>query len=565
MFAGSANAVLVLDAPMDGDANDIVSGASFVVEPAGTLAFVPSPHGQALLVDGTATGPGLNYTVTVGGSGYSISFWLGQATSLTQHVEPIWPDLGGLYNSADATKMVVPQCNNDSHHGTLWHNICFDGATWVYPETTTSLFTAEFHHVVVTYDATTKLMNTYINGVLDVGPTDGSAAGTMTTFDHFRIGASMGQPVVPGAYDEVKVYNHVLDQSEVTALYIAGTPPTIDTDPVSQVVALGGNATFTVEATNPITGDSTGLTYLWYKDGSPTSETTDTLSITGVTSGDTGDYYCEVTLTANGETANSAVAILGIGAKLLYAPMDGDANDIIAPISTVVAVPGGVPAFVASDQGQALHVDGTASNPGVDYTSEITLDTGQFTVCFWINNEVMAASTYYDLVSIAMPPTYPTYDPGTQFLVIYGYSGDNRVSMEIELGEGATPATGGVCLDDSEYNYIVCTYDGVDARLYVDGVETVSITGLNTAFISTGPLSVGTSPGLPLPADYDEVVLYNYGLTGPQVEYLYTGLPACVTPPSYDATGDCKVNLDDFALFALVWLEDGKETWPELL
>jgi hypothetical protein len=37
----------------------------------------------------------------------------------------------------------------------------------------------------------------------------------------------------------------------------------------------------------------------------------------------------------------------------------------------------------------------------------------------------------------------------------------------------------------------------------------------------------------------------------------YLGSPACVNPPRMDATGDCRVTLDDFVVFASEWLSCG--------
>jgi len=45
---------------------------------------------------------------------------------------------------------------------------------------------------------------------------------------------------------------------------------------------------------------------------------------------------------------------------------------------------------------------------------------------------------------------------------------------------------------------------------------------------------------------------------------LYTGEPVCVDPPAYDATGDCKVTLEDLAAIAGEWLASGFEEFPEL-
>ena len=59
----------------------------------------------------------------------------------------------------------------------------------------------------------------------------------------------------------------------------------------------------------------------------------------------------------------------------------------------------------------------------------------------------------------------------------------------------------------------------------------------------------------------DEVRVYNYALSDDQIAAQYVqdngGAAFCQTKPAYDFTGDCKVTVADFALFADQWLECG--------
>lgn len=59
----------------------------------------------------------------------------------------------------------------------------------------------------------------------------------------------------------------------------------------------------------------------------------------------------------------------------------------------------------------------------------------------------------------------------------------------------------------------------------------------------------------------DGVRVYNYALTEDEIaaQYIADAGPLCRNKPAYDITGDCKVTLDDFALFAAQWLQCGLE------
>ena len=86
------------------------------------------------------------------------------------------------------------------------------------------------------------------------------------------------------------------------------------TDPVDQAdVTPGSNVSFSVTATG-----TKLLIYQWQKDGvnlsdggSITGATTTTLTITGVTLSNEGDYRCVVTNSAGTDTSNTATLTVG--------------------------------------------------------------------------------------------------------------------------------------------------------------------------------------------------------------------------------------------------------------
>ncbi len=93
-----------------------------------------------------------------------------------------------------------------------------------------------------------------------------------------------------------------VDSVQVTGIPVPCSAPSIIAHPQSQTVCESDNVTFTVVA------DGTGLTYQWKKGGSNISgETSTSYTISGVVSGDAGDYTCEVIGTCGSVTSNIAV------------------------------------------------------------------------------------------------------------------------------------------------------------------------------------------------------------------------------------------------------------------
>ncbi len=91
------------------------------------------------------------------------------------------------------------------------------------------------------------------------------------------------------------------------------TGPTIDTQPVASAKCTGQSTTFTVAATGP------GLSYIWYKDGSPLSDggtisgaTTATLSISSIVTADAGTYTVQVSAACGTPVLSDGVSTLSL-------------------------------------------------------------------------------------------------------------------------------------------------------------------------------------------------------------------------------------------------------------
>jgi len=566
MFAGSAQGVLIFEAPMDANAVDIVGGATPSPFPAGTNVFgTPAVAGNALQVN-SSDQPGVEYAGTTASTGdFSVSLWLGNDTGA-----PDWSCIVMADGPIALPWAGVPNWNLMKQTGSMIRFALGPGTGVI--TVNYVLGGPGFKHIVATYD-TVNGMRLYINGAL-VGssPADGY---TPTPYERWSVGVGLSEDEAaspgstkryPGSYDEVKIFDHGLDQAEVTALYLEGSPPVIDVQPVGQNVNVGEEATFSVTATNPNTGDSTGLEYAWYKQGSPTVlSTANSYTDPDVQLADEGIYYCVVKITSNGNEIETNHVELTATAplppqKILHAPMDGNADDIAGDPSPYVADPSGTPVFgTPAVDGQALQLS-EPNQPGVKY-SDVTLNTGMFSVAFWVGADSANAVPWTDLIVI-------NFNVGGQ--VVIGCADTvERLYYGIDfpaagLKAGTIPYVG---MAASGFRHIVCTYDGVDKKVYVDGTLKHSLIDINEPMPNSSDLSVGGTSGAGDTQLYtgsvDDVRLYNYALEATHVVYLYTGEPVC-DRPDYDVTGDCKVTLEDLSAVAGEWLEDGLSTYPEL-
>ena len=206
--------------------------------------------------------------------------------------------------------------------------------------------------------------------------TDNGAATSSYAFDWFGFrygGSNLASAVV---FTNVKV---------VTATS-APAGPSITTQPASQSVNVGANASFNVVASG------SGLTYQWYKDAVAIgSATSDTLALTNVQTSDAGSYTVKVT-NSGGEVTSSA-AVLTVNT-----PAVAPAITTHPAGQTVTAGAGASFSVVATGTAPLTYQwkkDGVdiGGATGATYTiaSTVTGDSGSYTVV--VTNSVNSATS----------------------------------------------------------------------------------------------------------------------------------------------------------------------------
>lgn len=198
------------------------------------------------------------------------------------------------YSGSSNTSRALLYCNVSG--GTLLY--VANGFVGVNNTQTTnySLTNNQWYHMVMTFNGTTG--NLYINGEL-VTPITGITNNTISMIGN----NSTGQMAAVGVLDDIRVYSYELTQSNAFSLYNA---PGITSQPQSQSVCAGQNATFTVAAAGTVT-------YKWKKGGNIIlSATSATYTITGATTNDAGNYTCDISDACSGSTITSAVAALTV-------------------------------------------------------------------------------------------------------------------------------------------------------------------------------------------------------------------------------------------------------------
>ncbi len=368
--------------------------------------------------------------------------------------------------------------------------------------------------------------------------------------------------------------------------------PTL-TGPDNAVTDTSGNASFTVGYS------ATAETFQWFDGATDTALTegglftgtqTPTLTVTGATLADEGEYYC---LAYYGLTASDpAVGRLWTPRLIGHWKFDGDMTDSVA-----LEVAG------APTHDGALTVHDTIAGPGdPNYASDIG-ETGIDGDAMWFYNDgdfvEIPEAAYFDFYHSGLTVscwykldttagwTHPIIKleavggvSGLLFGVDPTYRSDCRFIFEGALGwpglnsdDASDPRNfpaGPVDYIDGEWHMMTATYDAATntASFYADGALADQATpNFGTLGYPNAPLRIGGSNLSENPAvrgGIDDVRIYSKALSAAEVADLYLEFkPAdyiCVVSESsdletFDLTNDCRVNLEDFALVASQWLE----------
>jgi hypothetical protein len=361
----------------------------------------------------------------------------------------------------------------------------------------------------------------------------------------------------------------IVYQGEVWSFTTMGALPYITVQPQNQTIPVTGTAEFFVEAVSP-----TALSYAWYKSDNPTIvlSTTDNLTITNIQTGDEGYYYCE--LTNNEGTVVSEQARLMTERLVGWWKFDGDATDSIAEIVEGVEVHDGIlpadPNFIVDGidgAGYAFFGDGRVIE--IAGSSEYFNFYPQgMTVSVWVKTSTI---TWDGVVAKHYRPELEDWvgwlidvEGGWCHFTVRGSTGDLWGSNDDEN------------IFDGNWHLITGVMDPATqtSRIYVDGVERneSGIYDMANALLTTEPLVFGAETVLgqiPYIGQIDDVRIWSYPLGTIEIAMLYTefnpGVNVCVDRDEpwmyFDVVGEpgessyCKIDLEDFAELATVWME----------
>jgi len=444
VFAGSANAVdeLVLHMPYDNDPNDIIQSPYPACTPVGTLSYVEGVLNDAVSLSGAAYDSGIDYAYDFAATppGYTFAVWAKYGQN-------------GMNRAILSSGLFAAF---DSSNGSGYVSLYFEGGRYIDGPV---YVVGTWKHVVITHDG--NVLRVYVDGMEsmnsyskygDLGTSSFSTGGTIS------VGYVPGRADSewPGDVDDLKIYDYAMDAAAVLALYASySSEPAITDQPDSVTVTpdVGEDAAFFVGATNPNTGDGTGLRYKWYKEevGDDTLmasiDEDGNWTLVDVVTSDEGIYYCIVEIIANGNTTESdhvSLTLLLSDQLYLHMPYDGDPDD---DIRSIVGVPVGTVSYVTGMLNDAVSLNGIDN--GIDYA--VDMGSSGFTVAIWAK---------------------------------YGQDGMNRAIVSSGLFTAFDSSAGScyVCVYIGSY-YIYCpafevgtwkhlvfTYDGHVLSIYVDGV-----------------------------------------------------------------------------------------------
>ncbi|MEI2725305.1 MAG: LamG-like jellyroll fold domain-containing protein [Verrucomicrobiota bacterium] len=312
----------------EGDGTDAVGGNDGVLQ--GGLSFGPGKVGQALLFNGTdaSVGVGNKPSLNVGaGVGLTIEAWIRPA-SITEMMPVVEWNSG-----SEGNPYGVHLWTAVAGAGSLLANLVDTAGNYHGVQTAPGLLTPGVsQHVALSYDKATGQGKLYLNG--QVVALENLGTFTPQTSYPCYLGFRPAGGVVryAGAMDEVSLYARALSGAEIQAIYTAGAvgkcansfAPNILSEPASQTVAVGADATFSVTA-----GGTAPLSYQWQFNGTNLAgATASSFTRTNVQLGDAGDYAVMVSNSVG--TITSSNAVLTVNPPPPCLPHGGGLGQLVA-------------------------------------------------------------------------------------------------------------------------------------------------------------------------------------------------------------------------------------------
>jgi fibronectin type 3 domain-containing protein/regulation of enolase protein 1 (concanavalin A-like superfamily) len=346
-----------------------------------------------------------------------------------------------------------------------------------------------------------------------------------------------------GAYVGLAVCSHdngTLCSAVFDNVYISGiataSSPVIVQQPAGGTRYAGGAITLSATFSG-----STPLSYQWQRNGTPVAGgssggLTLSLPLTGLTTGQAGDYTLSVT-NSYGHTNTTAATVTvlpltpGSYAEMIATnnPVSywrlnetgtpATAYDFVGGnnlANTSVVSTQGVQGFGYETTNTAAYYNGTSS--GSSGSAPLMNTMTKFTICGWFK-------------AVSMPQPQRTALFGQNDLAEFGF---HNLGTGSSLGIWvAGPVAGGILVTNptailipNTWYFVAATADGTNINLYLNGSLLKSLPGTVTNYYnSTDPFRIGSgvldSSGNYFNGAIDEVALFNRALTPGQLQVLY--------------------------------------------
>lgn len=421
-----------------------------------------------------------------------------------------------------------------------------------------SVTDGNWHMVTATRQGLTGLI--HVDGI-QVGSATGTELKSLNSARKIYIGRDGRDPAflkgLDGSMDEVAIFGRALSLSEIQEIYSIGkfasvlTPPFISQQPVALSRYAGASATFSVTA-----GGSAPLTYQWKKNGSNiTGATNASLTLSGVTAADAGNYSCGVSnaLPTGAVSANAALtvitlpagthgAILGALGPLAYWRMNETNAEAIAA-DLVGGHNGAYEGLISQGVTGPSSVLFDAGNTGYFFDGTVPSDLNcgtvgamdgytDFTVSLWVRTTNATASSI-----ISQRDSTPVGYNGSYELTMLDNGNVDFYVYRLEDGgfQFAALTTTNTPVNDGNWHHIVAIRQGTNGYIYVDGSLAASESSSVVASLRSANVTyIGRDQrdnNQPLTGELDEVALFSRALTPAEVATI-----APTPPPTISIT-----------------------------
>ncbi len=496
----------------------------------GGLLYEAGKVGKAFVFDGIDDGISIPSSPSLNAQDLTFEAWVNPASQTTA-----MPLLEYANANGSAGVHIWLNCNGT---GRLFANIRDTlGGQHELGTDTDSLLANQWSHIAVTFNHTNGALCLYINGELKQETVFG-AFDPDTTKDiqlGLRPAAStdgLNGARYTGMLDEPSLYNRVLSQEQIAAIYTAGSygkclgvqAPVILVQPENSTQTVGSNVTFSVTAEG-----SLPLAYQWTWNGANiVGATNSCLALTNVQMADAGFYA--VAVWAGNAVTMSSNAVLTVVAPDLCAPVssglvswwkgNGNANDFLGTNNG--AVTGGL-LYETGKVGRAFVFDGI--DDGISIPASASLNVQDLTFEAWVNP---ASQTQ------AMPLLEYANSNGLAGVHIWiNGNGTGHLFANIRDINGNQHAlwTASGSLPSGQWSHIAVTFNHTDGalRIYINGdIKAESMYGAFTPDTSKA-VQLGLRPassadglaGTHYVGMLDEPALFNRALSQEQIEAIY--------------------------------------------